>query len=139
VLVTGMLIMWIRVRVRPMARPAKPAEANFIVGGQLWRNRLFGLANATWVVSENHGNALGAFREPLPSNEANPSNCKRFRQYVFTTNSGYRTRYPLVAGTTVCCAGRENSRSWQASIAEDLGVRLDMPLFAWQLIYPKMT
>jgi hypothetical protein len=29
-----------------MARPAKPAEANFIVGGQLWRNRLFGLANA---------------------------------------------------------------------------------------------
>ena len=95
--------------------------------------------NATWVVSENHGNALGAFREPLPSNEANPSNCKRFRQYVFTTNSGYRTRYPLVAGTTVCCAGRENSRSWQASITEDLGVRLDMPLFAWQLIYPKMT
>jgi hypothetical protein len=47
VLVTGILIMWIRVRARPMARPAKPAEANFIVGGQLWRNRLFGLANAS--------------------------------------------------------------------------------------------
>jgi hypothetical protein len=76
------------------------------------------------VVSENHGNALGAFREPLPSNEANPSNCKRFRQYVFIANSDYRTRYPLVAGTTVCCAGRESSRSWQASIAEDLDVTL---------------
>jgi hypothetical protein len=88
------------------------------------------MPNAAWVVSENHGTAPGAFREPLPGSEANPSNCRWFRQCVFTTNSGYRTRCPLVAGTKVCCTGRENSRSHQARITEDLGVQLDMPLLA---------
>ena len=57
-------------------------------------------SNAIWVVSENHRAAHATFREPLARSTANPSNCRRFRYYVFTANSGYRTRYPLVTAAT---------------------------------------
>lgn len=80
--------------------------------------------NAIWMVSENHRTTPAAFREPLPRSQANLSNSKRFRQYVFKANSGYRTRYPLVAAATVYCAGRESSLSWQTSFAEGMGIPL---------------
>jgi hypothetical protein len=76
------------------------------------------------VVSENHSAAPAVFREPLPGSEVNSSNRRRFRQYVFVANSGYRIRYPFAAGTTLCCAERESSRSWQASITEVLSATL---------------
>jgi hypothetical protein len=56
--------------------------------------------NAILVVSENHGTAPAAFREPLPLFQANPGNCRRCRFHAFMANGGYRTHYPLVAAAT---------------------------------------
>ena len=42
-------------------------------------------------------------------------------------NSGDRTRYPLVAVTTVCCAGRAGGRCWQATIAAFEGSKAARP------------
>ena len=60
----------------------------------------FILPNAIWVVSENRATALAAFREPPPQSQAQPSNSSPFCGHVSMANSGYRTRYPLVAATT---------------------------------------
>ena len=80
--------------------------------------------NAIWVVSENHCTTPVAFRAPLPRNQVNPGNRSPFRAIVLTANSGYRTQYPLVAGTTTCCASQESSRRLHTSIAEDLGIMI---------------
>lgn len=57
-------------------------------------------ANAKWMVSENHGNDPALFREPLPCTKEHSSTRKRFRHHMFIANSGYRTRYLLVAADT---------------------------------------
>lgn len=71
--------------------------------------------------SKNHQSALAAFREPLPPGHANPSSDSWFLGYIFISKIGFRTRYPLAAATTACCAHRESSQPWQAGIYEDLG------------------
>jgi len=58
------------------------------------------------MVSVNHRVAPGVVREPPPRGQTDLSNGRRFRANVFVANSGYQIRYPPVAATTVCCAGR---------------------------------
>ena len=53
--------------------------------------------NATWVVSVNHRNPHTPFREPPLADQLNPCYRSSIRGKVFGANSGYRTRYPLVA------------------------------------------
>ena len=66
------------------------------------RNRLFGLSNANWMVSENHACSPASVRQPPACCQVSPSHRSQFMAVAFFTNSGFRTRYPYGAVDTKC-------------------------------------
>ena len=71
------------------------------------------LANAYWVVSVNDNTAPAPFREPSPRINPDFSSRKRFQPIVLAQNSGYLTRYPLVADAASCSGTREDGHPWR--------------------------
>lgn len=71
------------------------------------------LANAYWVVSVNDNTAPLLSVNHLHESILIFSSRKRFQPIVLAQNSGYRTRYPLVAVATDCFGTRQDGHPWR--------------------------